>query len=93
MGLGMHEVTCDKCGKACEVPFKPTGNKPVYCSDCFRKNEERPSSRRFDSGSSSGISSADLDAIHEKLDTNAEEMEAIHEKLDKIMQALNVEQD
>ena len=35
----MHEAICDKCGKRCEVPFKPVGNKPVYCSDCFRKNE------------------------------------------------------
>ena len=35
----MHEAVCDKCGKKCEVPFKPSGNKPVYCSDCFKKNE------------------------------------------------------
>ena len=36
----MHRVTCDSCNKKCEVPFKPTSNKPVYCSDCFRKNEK-----------------------------------------------------
>lgn len=34
----MHQATCSECGKQCEVPFKPTGNKPVYCSDCFQKN-------------------------------------------------------
>ena len=28
-------VTCDSCGSKCEVPFKPTSNKPVYCDDCF----------------------------------------------------------
>ena len=33
----MHTVICDRCGKECEVPFKPTSSKPVYCSDCFRK--------------------------------------------------------
>ncbi len=32
-------VTCDSCKKKCEVPFKPTGDKPVYCSDCFRKDK------------------------------------------------------
>lgn len=32
----MNEVTCDKCGEKCTVPFKPTGDKPVYCSSCFR---------------------------------------------------------
>lgn len=31
----MHDAICDDCGKNCEVPFKPTGNKPVYCSNCF----------------------------------------------------------
>jgi CxxC-x17-CxxC domain-containing protein len=31
----MHAATCANCGKACEVPFKPAGDKPVYCKDCF----------------------------------------------------------
>jgi CxxC-x17-CxxC domain-containing protein len=31
----MHRTTCGDCGESCEVPFKPTGDKPVYCSDCF----------------------------------------------------------
>ena len=35
----MFTVTCAKCGERCEVPFKPRGDKPVFCSDCFRKNE------------------------------------------------------
>src|SRR3989344_5736458 len=33
----MHEATCSSCGKSCEVPFRPTGEKPVYCRDCFNK--------------------------------------------------------
>lgn len=33
----MFSATCDKCARQCEVPFKPTGDKPVYCSDCFEK--------------------------------------------------------
>ena len=31
----MHKATCANCGKTCEVPFRPNGEKPVYCSDCF----------------------------------------------------------
>ena len=31
----MYEAICSECGKRCEVPFKPTGDKPVYCSQCF----------------------------------------------------------
>jgi len=32
----MHDAVCASCGKACQVPFKPSGEKPVYCSDCFQ---------------------------------------------------------
>ncbi len=31
----MFSATCDSCGKEARVPFRPTGSKPVYCSDCF----------------------------------------------------------
>ena len=33
----MFSATCDSCGKEARVPFRPTGSKPVYCSDCFRR--------------------------------------------------------
>jgi len=32
----MFSATCSSCGKEAQVPFRPTGGKPVYCSDCFR---------------------------------------------------------
>src|SRR5262245_55590507 len=32
----MFSATCTNCGKEAQVPFKPSGSKPVYCSDCFR---------------------------------------------------------
>ena len=35
----MHKATCSDCGEECEVPFKPTEGKPVYCRDCFRKKK------------------------------------------------------
>src|SRR5579859_7155484 len=35
----MHKATCANCGKICEVPFRPTGSKPVFCKDCFNNNE------------------------------------------------------
>ncbi len=33
----MHKAVCAECKKECEVPFKPTEGKPVYCQECFRK--------------------------------------------------------
>ena len=31
----MTQVTCSNCGKETEVPFVPSGDRPVYCSDCY----------------------------------------------------------
>lgn len=44
----MFPAVCDECGKDCEVPFRPTGEKPVYCSKCF-ETKEGGSSRGRDS--------------------------------------------
>ena len=35
----MHKIKCSSCGKEAEVPFKPTGDRPVYCKECFMKNK------------------------------------------------------
>ncbi|MFC1704748.1 CxxC-x17-CxxC domain-containing protein [Nanoarchaeota archaeon] len=53
----MTKVTCSSCGVECEVPFKPSTNKPLFCNDCFAKNGK----------STSKPSSRDLEEIKEKL--------------------------
>ena len=37
----LHKAVCGDCKKECEVPFKPSGGRPVYCKECFslRKNK------------------------------------------------------
>jgi len=35
------EITCANCGKTDTVPFEPRGDRPVLCSDCFRKQREQ----------------------------------------------------
>jgi len=32
----MFDAVCARCSKETQVPFRPTGARPVYCSDCFR---------------------------------------------------------
>ena len=54
----MTKVNCSSCGSDCEVPFKPTSDKPVYCDDCFAKKGKSGSDK---------LSSRDIDAINEKL--------------------------
>lgn len=31
----LYQAICSDCRKSCEVPFKPTGERPVYCKECF----------------------------------------------------------
>ena len=35
-----HEITCSNCGKKDNVQFKPRGDRPVLCGDCFRKQKD-----------------------------------------------------
>jgi CxxC-x17-CxxC domain-containing protein len=35
----MFTVTCSQCGKEAQVPFQPRGDRPVYCSDCYRSRQ------------------------------------------------------
>jgi CxxC-x17-CxxC domain-containing protein len=37
----MHKVTCADCGKETEVPFKPDGNRPVYCRECYQTHKPK----------------------------------------------------
>ena len=33
----MFSATCSNCGQEAQVPFQPSGDKPVYCSNCFEQ--------------------------------------------------------
>ena len=43
----MHSVVCAECGKDATVPFKPRGDRPVYCSDCYSRQGGGASTRRY----------------------------------------------
>ncbi|TSC58022.1 MAG: hypothetical protein Greene041679_192 [Parcubacteria group bacterium Greene0416_79] len=46
----MFKATCAECGKPCEVPFRPSGDRPVYCKDCFQIMRGASASDRGDRG-------------------------------------------
>lgn len=72
----MHDALCDKCGKNCQVPFKPTEGKPVLCSDCFRAQGNTHSN--FENrNSSSGISQEQFNKLEAKIDKILEILENI----------------
>lgn len=39
-----YRITCERCGKEADVPFKPAPGKPVYCRECYaiiKENNQR----------------------------------------------------
>ena len=41
----MHPAVCAECGVDTMVPFRPSNDRPVYCSDCFSKRRTGSGSR------------------------------------------------
>ncbi|MCF7815626.1 MAG: hypothetical protein K9M10_01725 [Candidatus Pacebacteria bacterium] len=39
----LFPATCSSCKKSCEVPFRPSSDKPVYCRDCFMNTSKKDS--------------------------------------------------
>ncbi len=35
----MYDAVCADCGSACQVPFQPRQDRPVYCGECFSKHK------------------------------------------------------
>lgn len=63
----LYKTQCSKCGRECEVPFRPTGEKPVFCRECFREmgGNER---KRPESFPSDNQYKQELATVNEKLD-------------------------
>lgn len=83
----MHKTVCSKCGKECEVPFIPHGDRPVFCNDCFDRN--RGSNPRQFGGASSGRSNFDNKRFDKPIysDRN-DQFVQLNAKLDKIVKLL-----
>ena len=32
----MFDAICSECGVRTQVPFEPSGDKPVYCKECYQ---------------------------------------------------------
>lgn len=35
----LYEAICADCSKVCEVPFKPSEDRAVYCKECFARRK------------------------------------------------------
>lgn len=76
----MHRAVCDECAQECEVPFKPSGEKPVFCRACFKK--------KGGGGRDSVERSFGNKPAREEYDKTTKQFEILNAKLDKILEAL-----
>ncbi|CAG1005868.1 MAG: hypothetical protein OIN86_11160 [Candidatus Methanoperedens sp.] len=37
----MFKTTCADCKQETEVPFKPSGDRPVYCRECYQNHRPK----------------------------------------------------
>ncbi len=85
----MHKTTCSECGNVAEVPFKPTGDKPVLCSNCFGGGDRSDRSRGGDRGGRPSF--GDRSSRPPQNNTGGdfsklkEEMSALNSKLDTLI--------
>ena len=77
----MHKAVCDDCGQDCEVPFRPSGNKPIYCSRCFENVDPKRGARSSSNSPKMQASSVDISPITQQLIT-------LNTKLDMLISVL-----
>ncbi|HEY0979249.1 MAG TPA: CxxC-x17-CxxC domain-containing protein [Candidatus Paceibacterota bacterium] len=82
----MHTASCSKCGDACEVPFKPNGKKPVFCRNCFVRDDARPSFERPRAERS--FAPRESAPVDPHIDALQKELAIVHAKLDTLIQSL-----
>lgn len=99
----LFDAVCAECNKPCKVPFRPTGDKPVYCSDCFRTKqdsaprgdyegrENRNSSQSFPKKDFTPSAPAKSQMDDKKIDDIKKQLESLTTKLDKIIQIVSGE--
>lgn len=89
----MFSATCAQCGKSCEVPFRPSGERPVYCNDCFSSKrvtsrndyDRRDAPRSFDKRGSAFSPALSAPVEDKRFDELKQKIDALHKKIDAVI--------
>lgn len=87
----MFVTVCDDCGNECEVPFRPSGDKPVYCSNCFEARGNEHSDDSFSRRPAQRFNNRREERSSAPRQDNSQLLEAINLlnlKLDKVMKVI-----
>lgn len=80
----MFDAICSGCGKACQVPFRPSAGKEVFCDNCFGKVKGDDSFARNDSRGdfSRPQGGQNIDAV-------VRQLQVVASKLDQLIGIMN----
>lgn len=81
----LFNAECNGCGTRCQVPFRPNGKKPVYCSNCFTKNDTRSAPRANSSTYRPEQRSASVQIPDRQIQDLKREIEAMNATLQKLV--------
>ncbi len=88
----LFKATCAECGNSCEVPFRPSGEKPVYCNNCFTGNKDRDGGRSFEKRDFKPRDSfaPASSAPDKRIDEIKKQLDVMQAKINDILQMLTV---
>lgn len=84
----MHAAVCDQCGKDCEVPFRPTGQRPVYCKECFGGAKPPGGNAPARSFMPRELAPVATPAPDKRIDEIRRQMDVLDSKLNRLLQAV-----
>lgn len=88
-----YPAVCSDCGKACDVPFRPDGVKPVLCRDCYSKKAPATNMSagrdRFTSNEQRGHTATPVAAVAE-INLITKQLTALEEKVNQILELIKV---
>ena len=85
----LYKAECSKCHNTCEVPFRPNGKKPVFCRDCFQRDDAPRASRdsrdsRGSFGKREYASRTEAPAPDRRIDDLGRKLTMLESKLDNL---------
>lgn len=85
-----YKANCNKCGDTCEVPFRPNGRKPVYCSNCFVKDTDSAPRPRREFSPRPQMAAPQAPRDDKALAELKSELQGINEKLERLLRAFEL---
>lgn len=93
----MHDAVCDDCGNKCQVPFRPSNDKPIFCNGCFAgkresdsrsfdRNDRKDDRRDFSAKPSFGGNTAPVQ--DKRNDDFKKQIDALNQKMDTLIQMM-----